>query len=230
MTQRRVLVVGATKGLGLALVEQYLNGGWAVAATTIEPSAGLAQLAADHPEKLSVHPLDITDPAGIRAVREALDGLELDVLHIVSGILPSEDLPIWEYADDQVLKVLNINAFAALHLATCMEPLVRKGGLFAFTSSGMGSMSRNDRGGADLYRISKAALNMLVRSFAATRAGPDRTVLLICPGWVKTDMGGPEATVEVADSVAGIYRLICEARPGGEPASFVEYSGDRVPW
>jgi NAD(P)-dependent dehydrogenase (short-subunit alcohol dehydrogenase family) len=229
VNERTVLLIGATQGLGLALAEHYLQQGWRVIATTIAPSEGLQGLIGKHGERLTVYLLDITDAAAAAALRDKLDGETLDVLHIVAGILPSEDRPIWEWSGEDILRVLNTNAIGALRLANLVEPLVPAGGSFAFTSSGMGSMTRNVRGTTDLYRVSKAALNMLVRSFGAVH-GKDRVVLLICPGWVKTEMGGASATIEVADSVAGIYRLIDGSVPHADGARFFEYTGNAVPW
>lgn len=225
---RTVLLVGATQGLGLALAERYLGEGWNVVATTLAPSPGLTDLAARFHDRLEIHPLDITDAAAVAALRDTLSTRSLAALHIVAGILPVETGPVWEQPSDIVLKVLETNAFGGVRLATAFADLVAPEGVFAFTSSGMGSMTRNDRGGAPLYRISKAALNMLVRSFAAEHAS-GRAVLLICPGWVKTQMGGDLATVEIADSVDGIYRLVCQAR-ATDGAPFLEYTGDTVPW
>ncbi|MFT4054311.1 MAG: SDR family oxidoreductase [Novosphingobium sp.] len=224
MSARRVLLVGATQGLGLALAQRYRAEGWDVVATTIAPSPALEAL-----EGVTVLPLDITDEGQALALRDALAGQRIDVLHIVAGILPQGDAPIWERADEEILRVLKTNAIGSVRLATLLEPLVPEGGTFAFTSSGMGSMVRNTLAGADLYRVSKAALNMLVRSFAVTHGGK-RAVLIICPGWAKTGMGGADATVEVADSVDGIYRLVSTARPCAEGAPFLEYTGDTVPW
>jgi len=224
-----VLLVGATQGVGLALADRYLREGWRVVATTLMPSVPLEALVARHPDRIAIHPLDITDADAARALGEALSGERIDVLHIVAGMMPAEDKPIWDYSDAERLRVLDTNAIGAVRLAHIVAPLVPAGGVFAFTSSGMGSMTRNTRGSTDLYRVSKAALNMLVRSFAAT-LGTDRAVLLICPGWAKTAMGGPLATVEVADSVDGIYRLVAGAEPATDGAIFRDYSSETVPW
>jgi NAD(P)-dependent dehydrogenase (short-subunit alcohol dehydrogenase family) len=229
LRDRTVLLVGATQGLGLALAERYLREDWRLVATTLMPSAQLDALVARHPGRSAIHQLDITDADAAGALGQALGDDRIDVLHIVAGILPADDKPIWDYSDAERLRVLDTNAIGAVRLAHIVAPLVPAGGVFAFTSSGMGSMTRNTRGSTDLYRVSKAALNMLVRSFAATH-GTDRAVLLICPGWAKTEMGGPLATVEVSDSVDGIYRLVDGAAPGTDGAIFRDYSGETLPW
>lgn len=223
------LVVGATKGLGLALARQYLAEGWRVSATTVEPSEGLIALADEYGDRLAVYPLDVTDFQAVEALRGQLAADQVDALHTVAGVFQASFAPIWDQPDAEILRVLKTNAIAGVHLAEAFAPLVPSGGVFAFTSSGMGSMARNDKGDVDLYRISKAALNMLVRSFAVRHAGSGRAVLLLCPGWAKTDMGGPDATVEVEDSARGMYDAVVST-PAADEAQFVEYSGAIVPW
>jgi NAD(P)-dependent dehydrogenase (short-subunit alcohol dehydrogenase family) len=221
---RHALVVGATKGLGLGLVEKYRAEGWSVTATTVELSPALEAL-----EGVDVRPLDITDVDAVTALRESFSNRKIDVLHIVAGVFQASFGPIWEQPGEEILRVLNTNAIAGVRMAELFSPLVPTGGVFAFTTSGMGSMERNVLGDVDLYRISKASLNMLARSFAVRHADSGRAVLLLCPGWAKTDMGGPDATVEVAESVGGMYALVAAAKPSRE-AHFFEYSGDVVAW
>ena len=229
--QRTVLVVGATQGLGLALTEKYLHEGWRVIATTVVPSPALEALRARHAAALRIRPLDITDRAAVQALAEALRTETLQVLHIVAGVFQASFAPIWEQPDEEILRVLHTNAIGGIRLAEALASRVAADGTFAFTSSGMGSLVRNDRGDVDLYRISKVSLNMLVRSFAARRLGGMQRVLMLCPGWAKTAMGGPDAPVEVATSVDGMYEVVT-ARPtaGIGGAQFFEYSGNIVPW
>ena len=228
---RQVLLVGATQGLGLGLADKYLREGWQVIATTIVPSPGLDALLARHGARLRVVPLDITDVAAVRALVDSLREARLDALHVVAGVFQASFDPLWEQPDAEILRLLHTNSIGGIRLAEWLAPRVAADGVFAFTSSGMGSMARNDKGDVDLYRISKAALNMLVRSFAARQRGSGRRVLLLCPGWAKTAMGGPDATVEVSTSVDGMYRLVVDTPPGADrEALFFEYSGDVVPW
>jgi NAD(P)-dependent dehydrogenase (short-subunit alcohol dehydrogenase family) len=230
-SQRSVLVVGATRGLGAGLTDKYLREGWRVVATTIEPSKTLDALQREHGEALAVLPLDITNAADLQALHKKCSSARFDVLHVVAGVLQKSFAPIWEQSAEEILRVLNTNAIGAIRLAELLAPRVPRGGVVAFTSSGMGSMTRNDQGDVDLYRISKASLNMLVRSFAARHANKDWRVLLLCPGWAKTDMGGPDANVEVSTSVDGMFACITQPRSKpGDGAVFFEYSGAIVPW
>lgn len=231
---RTVLVVGATQGLGLGLVDKYLREGWNVIATTITPSPPLEtlqHLPGTRPGQLRIRTLDITDRAGVQALAGELRHETLQLLHVVAGVFQASFDPIWDQPDTEILRLLHTNAIGGIRLAELLDARVAPGGTFAFTSSGMGSFARNDKGDVDLYRISKVSLNMLVRSFAARRAGDGRRVLLLCPGWAKTEMGGPDATVEVSTSVDGMYEMIVD-RPelGLRGAEFHEYSGAVVPW
>ena len=228
--QKSVVVVGATKGLGLALTEEYLGHGWRVVATSLEPSAGLDKLAQEFGTRLQVVELDITSRADTVRLQAALEGQRIDVLHIVAGVFQRTTAPIWEQPAQEILRLLETNSIGALRLAELLGPQVPQGGVFAFTSSGMGSLWRNDRGDVDLYRVSKVALNMLVRSFAARHRESGRATLLLCPGWAKTDMGGPDATVEVSDSARGMYQLVATAQPNPAGAVFREYTGNEIPW
>lgn len=228
--QKFVVIVGATKGLGLALAEEYLDRGWRVVATSLEPSAGLDELAKRYGPRLQVVEFDITSRADALRLQEALAAQRIDVLHIVAGVFQRTTAPVWEQPAEEILRLLETNAIGAVRLAELLAPQVQPGGVFAFTSSGMGSLWRNDRGDVDLYRVSKATLNMLVRSFAARHRDSGRATLLLCPGWAKTDMGGPDATVEVSDSVRGMYRLVASARPDPTGAVFREYTGNEIPW
>jgi NAD(P)-dependent dehydrogenase (short-subunit alcohol dehydrogenase family) len=230
---RTVLLVGATQGLGLGLAAKYLREDWNVIATTVVPSPALEALqsgATRRTGQLRIRALDITDRAAVQALAAELRDETLQLLHIVAGVFQASLAPIWEQPDEEILRLLHTNAIGGIRLAELLADRIAAGGSFVFTSSGMGSFARNDKGDVDLYRISKVALNMLVRSFAARRPGRAR-VLLLCPGWAKTAMGGPDATVEVATSVDGMYDVITQ-RPevGRNGAEFFEYSGDVVPW
>jgi NAD(P)-dependent dehydrogenase (short-subunit alcohol dehydrogenase family) len=228
---RQVLLVGATQGLGLALAEKYLREGCRVLATTIDPSTALQELAVAHAGMLEVATLDITDATALQSLRQRCAGRLFDVLHIVAGVFQKTMAPIWQQDDQEILRLLHTNAIGGIRLAELLAQQVTRGGVFAFTSSGMGSMARNDKGDVDLYRISKASLNMLVRSFAVRHAASGCVVLLLCPGWAKTAMGGPDATVDVSTSVDGMYACITNARrPSDGGAVFIEYTGNIIPW
>ena len=125
-------------------------------------------------------------------------------------------------------KVMVTNALSPLRVVEAFADLVPEDGVIAAMSSGLGSVANNTRAGWEVYRASKAALNTMLRSFAV-RSGAGRTVLAVAPGWVRTDMGGPHAFLDVETSVRGIVDTIAARR--GQPGSwFVDYQGSDVPW
>ena len=130
---------------------------------------------------------------------------------------------------DTFISVMVTNALSPMRSVETFESLVPPGGAIAVMSSGLGSVADNEAGGWEVYRASKAALNTLMRSFAARHAGDPRSLLLIAPGWVRTDMGGPSARLDVETSVRGVADAI-EARTGRAGLHYVNYQGTTVRW
>ncbi|MGH7094669.1 MAG: SDR family oxidoreductase, partial [Stellaceae bacterium] len=122
-----------------------------------------------------------------------------------------------------------VNAVAPVSLARALLGYLREGGTIAFMSSDLGSVSGNGNGYIELYRASKAALNSLIRSFAAGLGGRRVAVLAVHPGWVRTDMGGAEAPLSVAESCRGIAEVI-ENRSGSGRSGFVDWRGRDLAW
>ena len=120
------------------------------------------------------------------------------------------------------------NALSPLRVIEMFADLVPTDGVIAAMSSGLGSVANNTRAGWEIYRASKAALNTLLRSFAVRRGGR-RTVLAVAPGWVRTDMGGPDALLDIETSVGGIADAIA-ARKGQPGSAYVDYQGNDIPW
>ena len=217
------LIVGASRGLGLGLAEEYLRRGWDVIATQRGPSE-LERLR----DRVRIETLDVTDDAQIGALRSALDGVTLDLLFLNAGITAAPDLVTAPASE--VDAVMHANAFGPYKLARRFADRVRpKTGVIAFMSTGMGSIADNTSGDWDAYRASKAAQNILARSLAVDEARRGVTVLSINPGWVKTDMGGAGATITVETSVRGIADQI-EQRRGTAEHAFVGWNGRILPW
>lgn len=236
---RRILVTGASRGLGLEFTRRYLERGDRVFATCRRPASapGLAALKAAHADHLTVVPLDVTDADSIRASHETVarqtDGLDLLINN--AGIYstrgrddPSERLG--ELRFDDALLLLRVNSVAPLIVAQQYLDLLRAGRRprIVSISSEYGSISENT-GFPYYYAASKAALNMLMRSLAAEARRFRITTVLLDPGWVSTDMGGPEAPVTPAQSVAGMIALIdgLTARHNGR---FLDREGGEAPW
>ncbi len=229
MEARTALIVGASRGLGLGLAREYLGRGWSVIATERSRSDALHALAAGAGGRLAIETLDVADDSQVTAFGSRLGDLILDLLFLNAGITGAPDL--LSAAAEEVDAIMHANAFGPYKLARRLLERVRpRTGVVAFMSSGMGSIGENTSGGWEVYRASKAAQNILARSLAVTGArGRGVTVLSINPGWVKTDMGGPNASIDVSTSVRGIADQIARREGSGEHA-FVGWNGRELPW
>jgi NAD(P)-dependent dehydrogenase (short-subunit alcohol dehydrogenase family) len=121
------------------------------------------------------------------------------------------------------------NALSPLRVVETLQDLVHPGGTVGIMSSGQGSITNNENGNYEVYRGSKAALNMFMRSFAARHVDDPRALLLMAPGWVRTDMGGPEARLSIEDSIPNLVNTI-EAQAGKAGLQYLDYLGRKVPW
>ena len=227
---RTALVIGASRGLGLGLAEELAARGWQVIGTARNPAkaTGLAQLATGSGGRVQVETLDVDVPRDHEALAARLAGRRLDLLFVNAGISgPTQS--IQNTTTEDLNRVMLTNAVAPIRIASRLLSLVAEGGTVAFMTSLMGSIADNTSGGFDIYRVSKASLNMLARSFFANTA-KDRnlTVLSLHPGWVKTDMGGPAAPLSVRESVKGLVNVI-ETRHGPRHL-FLDYRGRELPW
>jgi NAD(P)-dependent dehydrogenase (short-subunit alcohol dehydrogenase family) len=230
MPTQTALIVGASRGLGLGLAREYLARGWHVVGT-VRGSArtGLHNLAEQAAGKLTVETVDITDRPQITALRERLAGRSFDLLFVSAGVANDPADTIGTVSDETFLHVMVTNALGPLRVVETFAPLVVRTGAIAVMSSGLGSVADNEGGGWEVYRASKAALNTLMRSFAARHEGDSRRMLLIAPGWVRTDMGGPSAALDVETSVRGVADMIA-SRAGGPGLSYLDYQGRTIRW
>jgi NAD(P)-dependent dehydrogenase (short-subunit alcohol dehydrogenase family) len=227
---RTVLLLGASRGIGLGLVEEYLGRGWRVIATqrslTVAPA--LCELVEKAEGTLTILTADVNRADDIAAVSRRLEGITLDLLFVVAGVSDDPNQTIGQISTDEFNHLMLTNALSPLRAIEQLAQHVRAEGSIAVMSSALGSISANTTGGYETYRASKAALNTLLRSYAA-RAGGERSMLALMPGWVKTDMGGPDALVEVKDSTAGLADTI--AKHAGQPGLvFVDYQDNVIPW
>ncbi|MFB2551209.1 SDR family NAD(P)-dependent oxidoreductase [Ensifer soli] len=230
-TRRKcALIVGASRGLGLGLVREYLARGWDVIATARDEKgdAALAALAAAQPSRLSVLRMDVTMPADIAAAMSCLGPERLDVLFVNAGISGDPDAAVETVSEEDFAFVMRTNAHAPLEVVSGLLSAVKTEGTVAVMSSNMGSVSGNHGMGWELYRASKAALNQLMRSFHARQADR-RTYLVVSPGWVRTDMGGSDAPLSVEESVRGMIETL-DLRRGRAGIDFVDYANRDVPW
>ncbi len=214
------LVIGASRGLGLGLVRELAGRGWAVTGTV----RSAADRAAVEAAGASAAIADITDPGAIAALPAA----QLDLLFINAGVSGPKHQDAGQATADEVGALFLTNALAPVAAARILLDRIAPGGVLAFMTSTMGSVAGNDRGDMELYRASKAALNSLTRSMAA-KLGRPLTVLSLHPGWVRTDMGGSGADLDVETSVHGLVDVIL-ARRGTPGSAFLDYSGAELPW
>lgn len=225
---RTALIVGASRGLGLGLVEAYLKRGWAVTATVRDADGEAALAALPGADRLTVLRLDVTHDSDIENLAGRVAG-PLDLLFLNAGVMGEPDFTTM--TPDALDRVMQTNAFGPARLAWALTDRVRdRTGVIAFMSTGMGSIAGNTDGGYEAYRASKAAQNMLARSLWVSR-GQARglTVLSVNPGWVKTDMGGERATIDVATSTTGIADQI-DALSGSGDHRFISWDGRELPW
>ena len=225
---RTILLAGASRGLGLGLTGEFLARGWSVIATArnLEKSASLQEMRSDHGDRLTLETLDIARPDSIKALAAALGGRQIDVIFVVAGISLQKGKPIEVLAAETIAEEFITNATAPVALAEALLPLTPSDGLVAFMTSRLGSLAWNSSGGSDLYRASKAALNMLGVNFALRH--PERPVRLFHPGWVQTDMGGSNAPLDVPTSAKGLADQL--ERPQEPGISYLDYQGVSLPW
>jgi NAD(P)-dependent dehydrogenase (short-subunit alcohol dehydrogenase family) len=226
-----VLIVGASRGLGHAIAAEYLTRDWNVVGTVRGGTTRteLHELADAHPGRVGIEVLDINAPNQIGALRRKLSGNSFDALFVNAGTATSEDTPIGEVSTEAFVDVMVTNALSPMRVIDALEELVSPSGLIGAMSSGQGSITNNTNGLREVYRGSKAALNMFMRSFAARHADDPRTLLLMAPGWVRTDMGGPEARLSIEESIPNLLNTI-DAYAGRSGLHYLDYLGRVVPW
>ncbi|MCL7491497.1 SDR family oxidoreductase [Streptomyces sp. MCA2] len=228
-TRKTALIVGASRTLGLALAAEYLRREWDVIGTVRgSRHTGLHDLAEASGGRLTIESLEMTEPEQISALRDRLAQRTLDLL-FVNAAITRGDIPIGEVPTDMFTEVMITNALSPMRVVESLRPLVAPTGTIGVMSSDQGSIALNTEGGQDLYRASKSALNQLMRSHAARNAEDTRTLLLMDPGWVRTELGGPDADLSVEESIPGVAETI-ECHRGKPGLHFLDYQGQAVPW
>jgi NAD(P)-dependent dehydrogenase (short-subunit alcohol dehydrogenase family) len=225
-----VLLIGASRGLGLALAEEWARGGRHVTATA-RSSAGtsLDGLANQYPDTMQIETVDITAPAQIAALNDRLGQRMFDLLFVNAGVASEPEQTVAETSTDEFVRVMVTNALGPLRVIEALQDRVEPTGTIGVMSSGQGSVANNERGGHEVYRGSKAALNTFMRSYAARHRDGQRTLVLMAPGWVKTELGGAGARLSIDESIPNVVKTLDALR--GEPGlHYVDYLGRTVPW
>jgi NAD(P)-dependent dehydrogenase (short-subunit alcohol dehydrogenase family) len=230
---RQVVITGANRGIGLELVRQYARAGWRVLAGARHPEAALelSRLAGDSNGSISVHPLDVTQPAHIAGLQAVLGSDPLDLLICNAGVYGPTETVFGRVDETAWIETLRVNTIAPLKLLEALaENLARASHpLAAVLSSKMGSISDNRSGGSYIYRSSKAALNAVMRSAAIDLRPRGIGLILLNPGWVKTAMGGPNGEIDVTESVQGMRRILDRAALS-DTGHFFDIDGSEIPW
>ena len=233
-----MLVTGASRGLGLEMVRQFVGDGWRIYACcrTPETATDLAALAAQSGGLITLHTLDVSKPEQVRALADEFRGTPIDMLVNNAGLLGctidrmepgafgTVDYEAWA-------KVHEINTMAPLRVTEAFVDHVAASDLklLFFMSTHMGCITELADGGLYPYRSSKAALNLLVKGLSIDLAPRGVRTIAVHPGWVVTDMGGPDAPVNKVDSIAGIRSVV--ANYGAEQTGcFYQYDGRELPW
>lgn len=224
-----VLITGANRGIGLEFVRQFAADGWKVIAACREPEK------ADDLERVNgdvtTQQVDVMSGESVAALAEAIDGQPVDVLINNAGTYLDRGVQLGDLEYDKWAESFDINVLGPIRVAEALVGQVgrSKRRLMVFITSQMGSIAENTSGASYAYRSTKAALNAAVKSMSIDLKPREVACLLLHPGWVRTDMGGKNATLEVRDSVSGMRRVI-EGFTLARTGSFLRYDGETIPW
>ena len=221
-----VLVTGANRGLGLEFARQYKEAGWQVIGTARNPDTAGELKALG----VRVVQLDVASQESIDNLAAALRDEPIDLLINNAGIFPRVG-KIEEIDFEDYQRTLVVNTVGPVRVTRALLPNLRQGKLkiIAGLSSNLGSIAENERGNFYGYRESKAALNMFTKTLAAELGLEGFTCIVLTPGWVQTDMGGPSAPLQPADSIAGMKAVLDKVTPA-DNGTFWSYNGSQMPW
>ncbi|NIE78593.1 SDR family oxidoreductase [Pantoea sp. Ap-967] len=226
-TSKTALIIGASRGLGLGLVQRLHEDGWNITATVRNPQ---------HPGALGdvpgvrIEQLEMNDTAQLDGLKQRLQGQQFDLVFVNAGVMGPLPQDLESVTTQAVGDLFMTNAVAPIRVARRLAGQVREGtGVLAFMSSILGSVTIPDGGEICLYKASKAALNSMINSFVVELQRPDLCVLAMHPGWVRTDMGGENAEIDVLTSTRGMLEQV-KAHSGKGGLRFINYKGDSLTW
>ncbi|WP_313200650.1 SDR family oxidoreductase [Pseudomonas sp.] len=226
-SSRTALIIGASRGLGLGLVQRLHEDGWNIVATVRNPQQPGAL--ADVPG-VRIEQLEMNDTTQLDGLQQRLQGQLFDLVFINAGVMGPLPQDLETVNSQAIGDLFMTNAVAPIRVARRLAGQVREGsGVLAFMSSILGSVSIPDGGEICLYKASKAALNSMINSFVVDLQRPDLCVLAMHPGWVKTDMGGENAEIDVLTSTRGMLEQI-KAQSGHGGLRFINYKGESLTW
>lgn len=218
------LIIGASRGIGREFVRQLLADGWKVTATARD-DASIAALNGEGAEAIK---LDVARPESLAALGWRLDGAKVDLAVYVAGVYGPGDGAREAPTVDEFDTVMHANVLGAMQMIPMVAPMVEAAqGKFVFITSGMGSIGELESSNGWVYRVSKAALNMAVRG--ASFDYPKAVFVAMSPGWVRTDMGGPNASIDVYESVSGMLRVTATLTEK-DTGTFRNHAGRELAW
>lgn len=220
----QVLIVGASRGIGLELVRQYRNDGAAVSAT-VRDDAGAQRLADLGATALR---LDVADAASASGLAWQIDGAAFDVVIVNAGVIGPRGEGLATPTEADFDHVMHTNVLGPMRVLPQLAEALAPGARLAVISSRMGSMALQTSASSWLYRASKAAVNSVLKTTSLVLAGR-ATCVAFHPGWVRTDMGGAGADIDVATSVAGIRRTLAALTPA-DNGGFFNFDGTPLAW
>ena len=227
-----VLITGANRGLGLGFVKKYLEKNANVLCTTrdILSSKELLKCKERYPNNIEIFELDLLKENGAETLANQLNGMPIDILINNAGV-GSSNQHFEAVSSKPWLEVLKVNLIAPLIITQSLFENVKKSSAkkIYFLSSQLGSIGDNTSGGMYIYRSSKTGLNQVVKSLSVDLKPKGITVVSLHPGWVKTDMGGPNAPVSIDKSIEGMIKVI-ERTDINDTGRFLNYDGTELPW
>jgi len=222
--QKEVLIIGASRGIGLAVVQAFAGEGWQVKATH---RSGVPEQG--NRPGIDWQALDMTDASAVQQLAGELSGKTFDAILINAGISGPSHQKVSQSDDQALAQLFLTNAIAPVRSAEILLPLLKPEGVLALTSSQLGSLNENPEAQMPIYLASKAALNMLSRTLTPAVEAQNGTLLTLHPGWVKTDMGGESAPLTAEESAGGIVRQLTQwGGRGGH--HYVDYAGQQLQW
>lgn len=229
----KVLITGTNRGIGLQMVKAAVNKQWRVFACCRNPhdAEKLSEVARMSGGLVSMHTLDISDKAQIQALAYELRTESIDILINNAGVYGSMSNQFGDTDADDWLKTFQINTIAPMQVTEALVENVARSDkkIIATVSSKMGSLADNGSGGCYIYRSTKSALNAVVKSMSIDLKPRGITSIILHPGWVKTDMGGPHAEITTRESVNQMFKTL-ESISLEDAGNFYEIDGSILPW
>ena len=208
---KKILIIGASRGIGLGLAKEFASRGWNVVASERTRSEELHDAG-----EIDIVTVDVTEPDSYLGLKNKFGEGSLDAIIVNAGITGAAHQSAEDATDEEIAHVMQTNAYGPARVGKALLPMLKDGGTLAFMSSLMGSIT-DSSGGYEFYRVSKVSLNMLAKGIAESQAKErDVEVLSLHPGWVQTDMGGPNAKITVEESCKGLADVVEKAGGAGQ--------------